>query len=90
MQSCNCSDFEILKFGRKRKYFSRSFKVICLKIKQIRGFKGHPFKYEVMRGFRGPGATLPYNEYRSSLPAILYKEKRDSFMCILKIASGGV
>ena len=37
------------------KYFSRSFKVICPKIKQIRGFQGHPFKLEVIRG---PVATL--------------------------------
>ena len=48
------------------KYFSRSFKVIFPKIKQIRGFQGHPFKFEVIRGFRGfrgPVATLIYNCY---------------------------
>ena len=67
MQSCNCSDFEIWenlkKYGRKRKYFSRSFKVICQKIKQIRGFKGHPFKFEVIRGFRGLVATLTFFKF---------------------------
>ena len=62
MQSCNYGDFEIWenlkKNGGKRKYFLRSFKVICPKIKQIRGLQGHPFKFEVIRGFRGPVATL--------------------------------
>ena len=63
MQSFNYNDFEIWENLKKygRKYFSRSFKVICPKIKQIRGFQGHPFKFEVIRGFlgfRGPVATL--------------------------------
>ena len=49
------------------------FEVICPKIKQIRGFQGHPFKFEVIRGFRGfrgPVATLSYNVEKCLLSAL--------------------